>query len=188
MAKLSMKIAMLLALTTGHRMQTFAAINIHDIIKRNEKIEIKIPARIKTSHRQRNQPTLILPIYSENSKICVATTLQSYLKKTMNIRQNTKKLLLSYRKPHKEVSTQSISRWVKELLDLCGIDTSIFTAYSTRHASTSSVKRSGISIDVIKKTAGWTEASMTFARFYDLEIAKDNTIFATTVLEKVQNK
>ena len=37
------------------------------------------------------------------------------------------------------------------------VDTSVFTAHSTRHASTSAAKRRGVDLDLIRKTAGWTK-------------------------------
>ena len=45
------------------------------------------------------------------------------------------KLFLSYDRPHKPVSRDTISRWTKETLRRCGIDTKVFTAHSTRSAS-----------------------------------------------------
>lgn len=91
-------------------------------------------------------------------------------------------LFISIKKPHKEVSSQTLSRWIKKTLSDSGIDTTTFDAYSTRHASTSSAKRNGISIDVIKKAAGWTESSKTFALFYNRSLVKDKTLFAKSVL------
>ena len=53
-------------------------------------------------------------------------------------------LLLSFIKPHKRVTTQTISRWVLEELDLSGINTDVFTGHPTRSASTSKAKESGV--------------------------------------------
>lgn len=184
--QLSLKLVTLLALTTGQRMQTLSLIEIENIRTCKNYLEIKIPATIKTSGPGRAQPTLTLPFYKENRKICVATTLQEYLGRTSEVRAGLKQLLISFKKPHNKITTQSISRWIKEVLEASGINTDIFTAYSTRHASTSSAKRNGISIDEIKKTAGWTEKSKTFAKFYDLEIVKKNTAFANAVIKNIK--
>ncbi|CAD6241435.1 GSCOCG00009243001-RA-CDS, partial [Cotesia congregata] len=107
--RLSFKLVILLALTTGHRMQTFSLINVLDVQKQREAIVIKIPATIKTSGPR-----------------------------------STNELIVSHQRPHNKVTALTISRWIKEVLEMCKIDTDIFTAYSTRQASTSAAKRSGI--------------------------------------------
>lgn len=63
-----------------------------------------------------------------------------------------------------------------------GIDTTIFSAYSTRHASTSAASRSEISIDCILKTAGWSSKSETFAKFDKRDLIKDKSAFALSIL------
>jgi hypothetical protein len=46
-----------------------------------------------------------------------------YLAKTKSLRGNHTQLLVSYRQPHKPVTTETIARWVKTVLDKAGIDT-----------------------------------------------------------------
>ncbi|KAL7290380.1 hypothetical protein TKK_0016072 [Trichogramma kaykai] len=146
-------------------------------------LTIKIPAPIKTSAVGRKQPALHLPFYV-NEKICVARALEHYMARTQEIRVKETSLFLSFKKPHRAVNPQSISRWIKKTLNLSGIDTEVFSAYSTRHASTSVAKRLGVSLDVIKSTAGWTENSRTFAKFYDLLIAANKNEFSIAILNQ----
>ena len=72
-------------------------------------------------------------------------------------------------KPHKEASKSTLSRWIKVTLGLAGIDTKIFSAHSTRAASTSAMKACGLPINDIMKTAGWS-SERTFAKHYDVLI------------------
>ncbi|XP_033222710.1 uncharacterized protein LOC117176563 [Belonocnema kinseyi] len=178
--ELSKKLVTLLALITGLRMQTFSLIKIVNIRNRGTTIEIKIPDHIKTSNKNRTQPLLVLPFYSEEN-ICAASALQSYLVKTRSLR-NVQELFISFQKPHEAVSSQTLSRWVKKILTESRIDTDIYSAHSTRHASTSAAKRCGVDLELIIKTAGWTDRSQTFARSYDREIVKDNQQFARSFL------
>lgn len=180
--ELSQKLITLLALTTGHRFQTFSVINLQDIRKTDKYIEIKISARIKTSGPGRSQPTLIVPFYPPNKSICVASILELYMERTKKIRDSVSTLFISWKKPFNSVSTQTLSRWVKTVLDLSGINTNIFTPYSTRHASTSAAMRSGVNIDTIKRTAGWTESSLTFAKFYNLRLTEERDVFSRSIL------
>lgn len=182
--ELSKKLVTLLALVTGHRMQTLASIDIRNIIKKDGKYEIKISEIIKTSRPGKVQPNLILPFFDSNTIICPAAALTIYLKKTKSLRKEENKLFIAIKKPHKAVGSQTLSRWIKSVLSNSGLDTSKFSAYSTRHASTSAAERSGVNIDLILKAAGWTEKSQTFARFYKRPICADNTLCARTILNQ----
>ncbi|XP_059612599.1 uncharacterized protein LOC132259072 [Phlebotomus argentipes] len=180
---LSFKLIILLALITGHRMQTFSLINIEDIRETEERIEIRIPKRIKTSSVGRSQPVLIIPFYNEEPKLCVASTLKHYLSKTNELRGAEKQLFISHKRPHKLVGAQTLSHWVKNVLEECEIDTTVFSGYSTRHAATSAANRKGLDIEVIKKTAGWTMNSHTFVKFYNLPLANNKESFANVILQ-----
>lgn len=175
------KVAGLLALATGQRVQTLAAIDINNIRVLEDKIEIKITKRLKTSGKNKAQPTLILPFYTEDVNICPARTIQDYIAKTQTIRGDCDQLLITFKRPFHSASAQTISRWIKTLLTKSGIDTSHFTAHSTRHASTSAAARKGISYDTIRLAAGWSEKSKTFANFYQRPLIP-NKDFAQSVL------
>lgn len=114
--KLSLKLVTLLALITGQRMQTLQLIDIKNIIRIEDGIEIKIPDRIKTSRLNKSQRTLIVPTYRENLKLCVVSALEAYMVKTKDLRGSEKKLFISFKKPFKAVSSQTLSRWIKNTL------------------------------------------------------------------------
>ena len=65
--------------------------------------------------------------------------------------------LLSQKKPHKPIGTQTLALWIKRCLDESGVDIKKFQAHSTRHASTSTAKRAGVNIDCIRNAAGWSQ-------------------------------
>lgn len=166
---LNKKCVTLLALITAHRVQTLSKINIKNIEVGESQILIKIPDLIKTSRRGSNQPVLTLPFFTENKQICPALTLLDYINKTVSIRKHDI-LFLASKKPHCPVSTQTMCRWIKTTLKESGIDISVFSAHSTRHAATSKAHKLGVNIDLIRKTAGWGETSNTFFKFYNRNI------------------
>lgn len=179
--ELCKKLITLFALVTAHRMQTFSLIKIENIFYFETKIEIAIPDRIKTSAKNNVQPNLVLP-YFDNTRVCPAHALITYVERTKNIRADTENLFISNNKPIKAVSSQTLGRWVEEVLCNSGIDTTFFTAHSTRHAATSAANRLGVELSLIRKTAGWTENSGTFARFYNRDLITDNRQFALSIL------
>lgn len=155
-ARLTKKLVTILALTTGHRVQTLSFITINNIKSSKDGVKIYITDHIKTTKPGVSHPILQLKYFDQKIEICPVKTLQSYLNITSALRGDVKNLIITFKKPHKKASTQTISRWIKATLGEAGVDTSIFSAHSTRHASTSAAKRCGISIDSIRKTAGWT--------------------------------
>ena len=66
-------------------------------------------------------------------------------------------------KPYKVISSATLARWLKAVLSLAGIDTSIF-----KGASTLKAVNLGVPLDVILKAADWKNAG-TFAKFYQRE-------------------
>lgn len=179
--KITKKLVILLALCTAHRSQTFSLIKVNNIKISHSGVKIIIADVLKTSAVGREQPILFLPYFEENKAICPATVLKDYLVKTKHIRSETSQnLLLTYKRPHKPATTQTISRWIKQTLAECGVDVTMFSAHSTRHASTSAARSAGVSLETIRKTAGWTSTSETFARFYNRPLV-DESSFARSV-------
>ena len=108
-----------------------------------------------------------LPAFPENEKLCAHPTLLHYLARTASIRQslNSSQVFVSYGRPYKVISSSTPSRWLKAVLSLAGIDTSIFKRHSFRGASTSKAVCLGVLLDIILKAADWKNAG-TFAKFY----------------------
>lgn len=167
--EISKKLITLLAIITAHRAQTFSLIKLNNIETYTDKVLIKIPDHIKTSRPGSVQPSLVLPFYTNNTKICPASAILNYIDRTSSIR-NCENLFIAFKKPHKAVTSQTLSRWVKSTLKSSGIDVNIFSAHSTRHAATSAAKRLGVNIDTIRRTAGWSSSSKVFAQFYNRDI------------------
>jgi len=100
--------------------------------------------------------------------------------KGSNFRQSDN-LFLSLHPPHKCVSSQTISRWLKFVLSEANVDASIFKSHSFRHASTSIAFKLGVNVDLIFSRAGWTPNSSTFARYYNKPLDK-RPVFGDVVL------
>lgn len=160
--ELSIKTAALLSLTTAHRSQTLAAIKMNDIVVSDDKIQILVSDQLKTSRPGAKNPCLVLPRIVEDEKICPLVTLSFYMKTTSALRGNDPYLFISCTKPHKPIGSQTISRWVRQAMKQSGIDTNTFSSHSVRHSVTSSAKRGGITLDTIRKHAGWSSKSDVF--------------------------
>ena len=163
------KLATLMALLSGQRAQTLYALDITYMHITPERVIFYISELLKTSRPSFHQQPLNLTAYPQDGKLCVVQTLKEYLKQTKPIRGGCTRLFISVSKPHHPVTTGTIARWIKEILNNSGIDTTNFTAHSTRVASTSLAKSRGLSVTEIAKAAGWSNCS-TFAKHYDKPI------------------
>ena len=94
------------------------------------------------------------------------TCLKQYVKLTEPIRAGHDPLWLSYSKPFKPVSRDTVSRWIKNVLEKAGVNTKVFSAHSTRAAATSAARSNNVSINTIMDAAGWSRES-TSRKFYD---------------------
>ena len=177
---LSMKCAMLLALTTGQRVQTLSALDLNFMTRSTDKLAFAIQQPLKTSKPGKFFSVKILKYTGSRQDICPYLCLSKYLDETKELRDSNY-LFVSFVKPHKRVSTQSISRWLTEILENSGVETK-FGSHSTRHASTSKAASLNIPVDRIMATVGW-ESESTFANFYRREITKEPRDFADAVLE-----
>ena len=92
-----------------------------------------------------------------------------YLGKTRTIRGQEAKLFISFAKPSKAVSKDTLSIWINESLRQAGIDTVKYSAHCTRAASTTAACKRGLSVENIMKAAGWSR-SATFSKYYQKKI------------------
>lgn len=99
--------------------------------------------------------------------------IKEYLKRTRLYRNNGSKLFCSFAKPHKEVSKDTISRWIRIILSKAGVDTNIYGPHSVRSAVTSKANVNSVPLDFILKKAGWSREK-TFAKFYYKEIVNED--------------
>lgn len=153
LTKLSKKLVALLALSTAQRVQTLSLIQMSNIKVNATNIEIIINDITKTSAPGRAMPRLVIPFFRDKEQICPAKTLTSYIEMTSGFRDlpDTDKLILTAKKPFHNATPSTISRWIKSMLAESGVDITVFSAHSTRHASTSAANRKGLSVDIIKK-------------------------------------
>ena len=178
--RLTLKLAMLLALTTAQRCQTLSVLCIRDILFLENRVEIQVKKLLKHSRPGVKMPKFVIPKSSDVSN-CVVHALSVYMQKTKPLRSNKDtNLFISFVKPHKNVGRSTIGRWIKSVMALAGIDVSVFSAHSTRAASVSKAQSKDLPLDIILDTAGWSNAK-TFHKFY-FRSSDPVPSFATTVV------
>lgn len=182
--RMTLRTAILLALTTGQRIQTLHSIKTHNIKITEEGVEIALTDIQKTSTPSNFMSKLTLPSLKNDPEVCPVNSLLHYLEVTKDHRKHNSdlQLFLTFKRPYKPATTQSISRWLKVVMKESGINVSIFSSHSTRHASSSRAYRAGLTVDSILKAVGWSNRSLTFARYYNRPLSiNEQTEFARAV-------
>ncbi|KAJ8914745.1 hypothetical protein NQ315_017456 [Exocentrus adspersus] len=82
---LTLKLVTLLALISAHRIQTLTKISLENIVHYADRVEIRIPQRVKTTAPGRLQPNLVLPYFKDRPGLCAAMTLKTYINVTTTI-------------------------------------------------------------------------------------------------------
>ena len=173
--QLSMKLAVLILLVSGRRGQILQSLSIDNMTTGRSKIVFNIPANLAKEGRQgyKVQP-LTLKKFTDK-RLCVYNYMQVYLNRTLELRGNVKQVFITTKKPHKAVTRDTFSRWVKQMLTEAGIDMTLFKPGSTRSAATSKAFKNGATIDEILTGGGWSRES-TFTKWYKRPVTKNKIL------------
>ena len=120
--------------------------------------------------------------YETDRDLCIPTTLDVYLERTKPWSTDQKKqLLLSYVNPHKEMCRSTISGWIIKVLNLAGIDTSVFKGYSSRSAASSGAELAGASITNILSMGSWSNGTV-WQKYYNKPVLTPEASFRRKLL------
>ena len=139
-----------MTLTPASRASVIHHLDIRYMVKEKGKYVFKFHRLYKSWQCGKPIPSLEFHECSEYKSLHVVTTIDEYIKCTVNWREGAKsQLLLGYNKPHVEVSSSTVSLWRKETLKLSGTDVTTFKGHSTLPASYSKVGSTGLSVSDI---------------------------------------
>ncbi|XP_068737579.1 uncharacterized protein [Montipora capricornis] len=161
---LSLKLVMLLSLVTAQGGQTLHLLDISLMSTYDSSIVFTFSKPLKQSNpRTQEKPLVLNEAYTHDESLCVFSTLKEYLQRTKTLRVTAgSQLLIGFQKPHKAVLRDTISRWVRTVMQMSGINLNVYKAHSTRTASVSPAHRAQVTIQEILSKAGWSSAQ-TFA-------------------------
>ncbi|XP_072030140.1 uncharacterized protein [Amphiura filiformis] len=180
---LTLKLVMLIALVSAQRSQTIHKLCLDSLYYSGSTANFQITGLIKQSRPGKGGLTVKLQAYAVDRRLCVVTYLKHYIYRTQKLRGKAKQLFISFKKPHKPVSKDSISRWINLVMKDAGVDISRFKPHSTRAAATSAADKLGVPISLILKAAGWSN-ERTFRKYYDKPLEGKQTGIARPFLNK----
>ncbi|XP_040264037.1 uncharacterized protein LOC120979380 [Bufo bufo] len=159
--QLSAKLVTLLCLISCKRVSDVRALD-HDARSYTpEGVTFDISRRTKTHIR-----SVSYPVFPASPSLCPVACLKEYEVRTSPYRsRELPQLFLSTIRPFAPVTTPTLARWMKWIMELSGVDVSLFSAHSARGASATSLAVSGARLEDILKLADWSSVS-TFREFY----------------------
>ena len=161
--KLSQKVVTLLALSNADRASDLHLLSIDHMLVSEGEVKFQVDGLSKT--RKSGPPREVVYPQFNDERICPVYMLKAYIKRTGKTRGGCNALFISCKKPHKQVATSTLSRWMKNMLEEAGIDTRVFKGHSVRTAAASAAHKAGASIKDILKAGNWRRES-TFSRYY----------------------
>ena len=167
--QLTLKTVALLALSSSDRGQTLHALNIEKTEIVDNMVVFVVDTKLKTTNRVL-KPKFVKCVSTNVPCLNVCDYILAYLNKTLALRAaavaagkpKPTQLFLSW-VTKKPVSKPTIARWLKQVLQLAGIQN--YGSHSYRGAGLSKAFDRGISIKDIIQAGDWSN-SRTFRRFY----------------------
>ena len=177
---LSLKVATLVALASACRASEICGFNLKYMQVTSTEVIFTLTELTKTSKVKDIAKKVTFPSCGDKL-LDVRSLIIDYVNATEQARQSESKFLISYVKPHKAIKPCTLARWLRNMLTLAGIDTSVFKPHSTRGAATSKANKFGLSAEQILNKANWKSVS-TFQKYYNKPIQTGDE-FAQTVLQ-----
>ena len=140
--ELTLKLVTLILLVSGQREQTVHLLNLSNMRVSADSYTFLFSKLLKQTRPGCPNLTVTLTAFRD-SRLCVVYILIEYISRTES------QLFVSYSKPHKAVSRDTISRWVKTVLSSAGIDTKKFRPHRTRAAAVSAANNASLPLDEI---------------------------------------
>ena len=106
-----------MAILSGQRYQPIHALSTRDMQVSDSKVVFIVNELLKTSRPRKYATKLEFLSFDEDPRLCVARYISEYLKRTKGMRHDHHQLLVSYQKPHRPVSKDTVSRWLKHELN-----------------------------------------------------------------------
>ena len=166
---LTQKVAMLIMILSGNRVNMISFMKITAMYKTNEEVTFLFEDPLKHSRENWPGDKMTYRAYPFNKSLCPVGTISLYLERREEV-SGDPQFLVTTIKPFRGAHHDTIAGWVKDILGSAGIDTRKFQAHSCRAAATSKAALAGVSLSAITKSASWSNVR-TLKTYYMKEIS-----------------
>lgn len=163
-ASLTYKTCFLLALCVAARVSELSGFTTDCIFFTSTGVKLILPKLAKVPKVSTRDRRLFEITPFSDLALCPVNALKQYLEVTSAKRGDCKSLFVSVNAPHRAVSSATVARWLKLVLERCGVDISIYSAHSVRGAAVSKAQVS-LPAETLMKCGRWS-CEGTFTRYY----------------------
>ena len=166
---LTQKLAILLALVLAYRLSGLVRLTLQGRRFTPEGVIFALRGLAKQTKpgKEDSLQPVTIPQFRDDKRLCPVECLRAYEKATLQYRttQEHEQLFLSHQAPHKPVTSSTVARWIKQILEASGVDTEVYSAHSNRGAASTAAALAGLSTPQIMARAGWSSED-TFCQYY----------------------
>lgn len=166
---LTQTLAVLMALVLAHRSSGLVRLSLLGKKVTPEGVVLPLTGLAKQSKpgSENSLQPVTIPRFVRDKRLCPVEYLQAYVLATAQFRmsQDHQQLFISHQAPHKPVQSSTIARWIKQILEMSGVDSNTFSAHSTRGAASTAAVMRGMSTTQVMARAGWSSKD-TFCQHY----------------------
>ena len=141
---ISTKLATLMMVLSGNRVNMLSHLKVSKMFITEDECTFVFDEVLKHSRPGFKDGPMTFRVFPDYH-ICPVHTLKQYLDMRLP-RSSEDALFLTTTQPYRGVSSDTIARWIKTMMQLAGIDTGLFGAHSCRAASTSTASFKGVSL------------------------------------------
>ena len=163
-ALLAKKTVTLLMLATARRQVDIAALSLLHMRQLKDKMLLNIPRACKTYKRAFFMNQMITLERFEDKKVCPMRALKRYISKTRKLRAS-QNIFITSNPPFKGASSQTLRRWIRDMLTAAGVDMRIFNPYSTRAAAASKEAFTSGSLKAAMDKGQWRSENSFFKHY-----------------------
>ena len=144
---LTYKTVALLVILSAQRCQTLHFLDIRNMLLTDKIVKFSIGDKLKQTKPGNHVHELEFPVYPTDTCLCIVFVVKEYIERTKSLRGNITSFFITYVKPYKAASKDTISRWIKATLGQAGIDLTHFKLHSIRSSSTSAAAKTKVPLD-----------------------------------------
>ena len=183
--QLTQKLAFLLLLLGGQRVNTIFNFHTDRMIFSTTSVTFAPATVLKHSRKGSKLNSFTYRAYPQDNNLCVVECLKEYLsRRESKIAGSVTNLFVTYGKPYKAASIDTVRRWVKDLFNECNIN---FSPHSCRSASTSKALDCGVNLSDILTKGCWKNCK-TFMNFYKKDIVQESEVDFNVIVCDENNK
>ena len=180
----SKKIVCLMMLLSGTQVNTLTYLKVTNMYITDTKCTLVFDEVLKHSRPKCCQKPLIFRAHPECPDLCPLKNILNCLDVRLT-RSSDPALFISFTRPFKPVSRDTIARWIKNTIKEANTDTGLSTAYTCRLASTSKAKVAGLNLKTISNSIKGSISKRYCFKEIQENYQADNSNFGTEFLDNI---